>query len=110
MPVEILMAMAATAWALGWRYTSALLLLGFHALLRPAEMTTLHRMHLPFDSGERIWRGIVFILCPKTRNVGARIQGVMILDKKIAILAERPVGLAPAAHCLVRWRPSRLFA
>jgi len=60
MPVPVVLALAVLAWGWGWRRTSSLILLGFHALLRPAELCGLLRGHLrlPFEfipSGAAAW-------------------------------------------------------
>eukprot|EP00971_Amphidinium_carterae_P332781 6467102-Amphidinium_carterae.1 len=53
LPVEVLLALAVCAWTRCWHRTALALLLGFHLLLRPAEIGEAKRGHLtlPSDTG-----------------------------------------------------------
>eukprot|EP00971_Amphidinium_carterae_P257862 5118367-Amphidinium_carterae.1 len=46
MPMAVLLALCTLAWHWSWRRVSASLLLAYHLMLRPAELTSALRMHL----------------------------------------------------------------
>jgi len=102
MPLSVLQALVAAAWTLDWRWTAILLLLGFHCLLRPGELVALHRCHLrlPCDAHYAVPSGVVSIVRPKTRNRGAKVQGVIIEDQPLLSLLDAFWGDLPKATLL----------
>ena len=82
LPVPVLLAMAVLAWGWGWKRTSALLLLGFDAMLRPGELCGLLRLHLrlPEEIDPGIAKGVVCLGETKTSTRAAKLQSVVVAD------------------------------
>eukprot|EP00971_Amphidinium_carterae_P118978 2357183-Amphidinium_carterae.1 len=87
-PVELLLSLAVAASLKGWWRMSVSLLLGFHLLLRPAELAGLRRLDilLPHDLGGSRKYGIVRIVQSKTSTRFTLLQAVTIEDEKILSL------------------------
>eukprot|EP00971_Amphidinium_carterae_P309938 6159247-Amphidinium_carterae.1 len=93
MPLEVLLALAVCAWVRGLQRTSIALLLGYHLLLRPAEIGSAKRRHLtlPSDTSGALDSGVFAIMKPKTART-TLLQSVVIEDPKILLLAEGVFG------------------
>eukprot|EP00971_Amphidinium_carterae_P005538 109921-Amphidinium_carterae.1 len=90
MPESILLALACTAWAFGWRRLALGLLLGFLGMLRPAELVRLRRMDiaLPQDLNGSPDVLVIAIAESKTSTRAARLQSTMITDVNVIALAQ----------------------
>eukprot|EP00971_Amphidinium_carterae_P236216 4687940-Amphidinium_carterae.1 len=86
------------------------LLLGFHLLLRPAEIGEAKRGHLtlPSDTGGAVDSGVFAVMRSKTSSRTTLLQSVVIEDSKILGLAECVYGADPRDCLWVRGGLSRL--
>jgi len=84
-PEELLLAVAVVFVLYGWHRSAILLLVGHHAMLRPAEMGRIRRGHLclPSDFGGVPGRGALSIAESKTATRASRIQSVILDDPTI---------------------------
>eukprot|EP00971_Amphidinium_carterae_P095207 1883610-Amphidinium_carterae.1 len=82
LPTRVLLALAVTAWTLNWKRSCLALLIGFQALLRPGELSSLRRQHLvlPSDLGGADASMVVCITQSKTSSRTARLQSVLVTD------------------------------
>ena len=89
------MAIAVVALAWGWTDFAALLLIGFHAALRPGEMIALTRrtLLLPGDLLGPADVGFVIIETPKTRKRSARKQHVKLHGRVLLAFLSRQASL-----------------
>eukprot|EP00971_Amphidinium_carterae_P312260 6206521-Amphidinium_carterae.1 len=89
LPTRVLLALAVTAWTLDWRRSCLALLLGFQALLRPAELAMLRRQHLvlPCDLAGHEDTLVVCITQSKTMARTSRLQSVLVSDPVVVDLA-----------------------
>ena len=104
-PLQVVRACAVVALTKGsnaWLCFAVLLLVGFHCLLRPAEMANALRQHLLLPSdGCQAGQAIFTILHPKTANRGAAIQSVVIDDPGLVDILERLFGRFPPRTVLM---------
>eukprot|EP00971_Amphidinium_carterae_P155417 3082248-Amphidinium_carterae.1 len=102
-PVELLLALALTMWIQDQQRASVALLLGYHCLLRPAELCRLRRQDLLLscDTAGSEWSGVVTIGHSKTTGRSARLQSVTILDGPLLKLLTWLVGEDPPNRLLV---------
>jgi hypothetical protein len=102
MPVPVVLAMSVVAWSWGWYSTSTLILLTFHALLRPGEAASLLRLHvrLPFEFDPGGKRGVIALTQTKTSTRAAQIQSVVLTDPLILELASLVFGALPGRNLL----------
>eukprot|EP00971_Amphidinium_carterae_P210932 4185404-Amphidinium_carterae.2 len=110
-PVEVLLALAVVAWVTGLQRTSTALLLGFHLLLRPAEIGNAKRRHLtlPSDTSGALDSGVFAIMKPKTART-TLLQSVVIEDPKLLLLAEGIFGADHPDSLWIRGGLARLQA
>eukprot|EP00971_Amphidinium_carterae_P349166 6490879-Amphidinium_carterae.1 len=89
--------MVVCAWTRGLQRTATALLLGYHLLLRPAEIGEAKRGHLtlPGDTGGALDSGVFAIMRSKTSARTTLLQSVVIEDPKILLLAEHVYGADP---------------
>eukprot|EP00971_Amphidinium_carterae_P011405 224588-Amphidinium_carterae.1 len=82
MPLTVLLAFCVLAWHWAWYRISAALLLGYHLMLRPGELTNALRHHLvlPCDLGGDMSSGVLCIPHSKTSDRASRLQSVVIED------------------------------
>eukprot|EP00971_Amphidinium_carterae_P204462 4057303-Amphidinium_carterae.1 len=82
MPLTILLSFCVLAWHWAWYRLSAALLLGYHLMLRPGELTNALRHHLvlPCDLGGDMSTGVLCIPRSKTSERASRLQSVVIED------------------------------
>ena len=99
---SVVRAAAVTCFTVGWPATGALLLLGHHCLLRPAEIHGLHRthLHLPCDSPSGQTTAIVSIVRPKVRNRGRMLEAVVIQWEALVLFLDTLFGWLPGATLL----------
>ena len=98
LPAELCMAIAVVALAWKWIDFAALLLIGFHAALRPGEMVALKRrtLLLPEDLLGPAEIGFVIIDTPKTKKRSARKQHVKLHGTALlAFLSDQASQLTP---------------
>lgn len=103
-PIEILnavslvaleLALGATSQSLRWLSLHVLLRVGFHALLRPAELCNLRAGDLKFSLG-RVPYVVLAVRNPKNRAFLGRMQFVILKDQATVLLLHWFVkGLAP---------------
>eukprot|EP00971_Amphidinium_carterae_P105216 2083561-Amphidinium_carterae.1 len=79
------------------------MLVGYHCLLRPAELCRLRRQDvlLSCDTAGSEWSGVVTIGQAKTAGRSARLQSVVILDLPLLKLLTWLVGDDPPNRLLV---------
>eukprot|EP00971_Amphidinium_carterae_P291822 5792924-Amphidinium_carterae.1 len=84
MPLELLLSLAVGAVLKGWWRMGVALMLGYHLLLRPAEIANLRRedILLPTDLGGCWQYGIVKIAQSKTATHFTLLQAVTVEDSK----------------------------
>eukprot|EP00971_Amphidinium_carterae_P277412 5505535-Amphidinium_carterae.1 len=111
LPLEVLLALAVGAWVQGLQRTAVALMLGFHLLLRPAEIGSAKRKHLtlPSDTGGALDSGVFAIMKPKTART-TLLQSVVIEDPKLLLLAEGVFGLDPPESLWIRGGLAKLQA
>eukprot|EP00971_Amphidinium_carterae_P123243 2440267-Amphidinium_carterae.1 len=85
MPVELVLSLAVAAVLQGWWRVAVGLLLGFHLLLRPAELANLRRgdFLLPTDLGGSWRHGVAKISQSKTATRFTLLQAVTIEDSLV---------------------------
>eukprot|EP00971_Amphidinium_carterae_P111873 2215856-Amphidinium_carterae.1 len=115
LPLEVLLALAVGAWVQGLQRTAVALMLGFHLLLRPAEIGSAKRKHLtlPSDTGGALDSGVFAIMKPKIART-TLLQSVVIEDPKIGpkllLLAEGVFGQDPPESMWIRGGLAKLQA
>eukprot|EP00971_Amphidinium_carterae_P334952 6470529-Amphidinium_carterae.1 len=104
LPVEVLLAIAVCGWVRGLRRTATALILGFHLMLRPAEIASAKRRHLtlPSDTGGALDSGVFAVMKSKTATRTTLLQSVVIEDDKVLSLAESVFGPDPPDCLWVR--------
>eukprot|EP00971_Amphidinium_carterae_P352181 6492466-Amphidinium_carterae.1 len=102
-PVELLLALALVMWTQGQIRSSIGLMLGYHCLLRPAELCRLRRkdLLLSCDTAGSEWSGVVSIGQSKTTSRSARLQSVVIIDGPLLRLVTWLVHDDPPSRLLV---------
>eukprot|EP00971_Amphidinium_carterae_P075903 1499652-Amphidinium_carterae.4 len=97
LPPEVLLALVVTAWTRGLYRTALALLLGYHLLLRPAEIGEAKRGHLtlPRDTGGSLDSGVFAVMRSKTATRTSLLQSVVIEDPKLLLLADHVYGDDP---------------
>eukprot|EP00971_Amphidinium_carterae_P350331 6491491-Amphidinium_carterae.1 len=104
LPVEVLLALAVCGWVRGLRRTATALILGFHLMLRPAEIASAKRRHLtlPSDTGGALDSGVFAVMKSKTATRTTLLQSVVLEDEKVLSLAESVFGPDPPDCLWVR--------
>eukprot|EP00971_Amphidinium_carterae_P352636 6492684-Amphidinium_carterae.2 len=89
MPLSVLLAFCVLAWHWQWYRVAASLLLGYHLMLRPSELTGVLRHHLvlPCDLSGDMSSGVLCIPRSKTSDRASRLQSVVIEDGLILRVA-----------------------
>eukprot|EP00971_Amphidinium_carterae_P163532 3242595-Amphidinium_carterae.1 len=102
LPWDVLLAMCAVCVVWNWRQTAVALLLGFHLLLRPGELTSILRDHLllPSDVGGSWNSGSLALPRTKTSNRGSKLQSVIIEDAVLLALVDDVFGPSPQKSLL----------
>eukprot|EP00971_Amphidinium_carterae_P327124 6458298-Amphidinium_carterae.3 len=90
MPRELMLALALTAWLWSWPRMSLCILIGYQALLRPAEIAGLKRedIVLPCDMGGEFGMAILSIRHSKTTSRAARLQSAFVDDEPLVWLLQ----------------------
>eukprot|EP00971_Amphidinium_carterae_P330867 6464124-Amphidinium_carterae.1 len=94
LPLDVLLAMCVVCVTWSWNQTAALLLLGFHLLLRPGEVSSSHLL-LPDDVGGSLDSGSLALTKTKTSNRGSKLQSVIIEDGVVLHFVNRVFGDFP---------------
>ena len=102
-PHQVLLAIVSTCIVFDDLTFGTLLLLAYHALLRPQDIISAMRSHLflPSDGSARSLVAVLTLIDSKTKYTGARLQSVVIDDPILVQLLMRVFG----SH-----RPSRLLS
>eukprot|EP00971_Amphidinium_carterae_P063954 1265951-Amphidinium_carterae.2 len=110
MPEQLMLAFAVGAWALGLKRVSAVFVLMFHCLLRPAEAGARQRSQLllPDDIVRGSLEAAIALPQTKTSDRGARLQSVAIEDQTVIDLLIRVFGSDPPHRSLVAGGPRGL--
>eukprot|EP00971_Amphidinium_carterae_P145472 2882812-Amphidinium_carterae.1 len=89
MPLAVLLAFCLLAWEWKWQRTSTGLMLAYHLMLRPGELTNALRMHLvlPCDLSGDMETGVLCIPRSKTSDRASRLQSVVIEDIEVLRMA-----------------------
>eukprot|EP00971_Amphidinium_carterae_P314555 6252250-Amphidinium_carterae.2 len=90
MPRDVMLALALTAWLWSWQRTSLGILIGYQALLRPAEIVALKRedIVLPCDMGGEDGMAVLSIRHSKTTSRAARLQSAFVDDDTLVLLLQ----------------------
>eukprot|EP00971_Amphidinium_carterae_P118428 2346477-Amphidinium_carterae.1 len=97
MPLAVLLSFVLLSWDWGWRRVSASLLLGYHLMLRPSELTNALRQHLvlPCDLAGDMGSGVLCVPKSKTSDRASRLQSIVIEDTLVLRVALAAFGRDP---------------
>eukprot|EP00971_Amphidinium_carterae_P154135 3056926-Amphidinium_carterae.1 len=100
MPLAVLLSFVLLSWHWGWHRVSTSLLLGYHLMLRPSELTNALRQHLvlPCDLAGDMGSGVSGVLCvpkSKTSDRASRLQSIVIEDALVLRMALAVFGPDP---------------
>eukprot|EP00971_Amphidinium_carterae_P010666 210726-Amphidinium_carterae.2 len=102
-PIELLLALVLVMWTQHQYRSAVALLVGYHCLLRPAELCRLRRQDLLLscDTSGAEWSGVITIGQSKTTARSARLQSVVVLDAPLLRLLTWLVGSDHPSRLLV---------